>query len=875
MKTTSSVSAVMKVMTVLALLLLGEAALAQDAWLSGRALFSTHCTACHTTTAKAGSSVGDITNAISVQPCMNGSAPSGCAAPGGAARNLTGLTSGQIADLSAYLGTPRHGSLSPLNHGFPGTAVDAAANPTHTFTLSNDGDSSRTGSALLFSGVNASGNTNFSLNVNTCTGTLPAGSSCTVILTFNPQSVQPPGDPDFSTTFNVGHNGFNSLSAATASGRGLKNLEITTASLPPFTATRPNTSGAQTVMIANRLGSTLRLCLENTSTFPASGDFNLVGRTYDSGPGRCATVANPVGDQNITFTPSEDGPRLARFTAQRISGGVPVGPVEFLNLEGNVGPFLSISGAGLTGNALFSGVRQDVNAGAAPVSVLALRNAGNATLRVSSLTVALVPGAGSPEYTLSGCGVGTQITQGGLPCDLSVSFDPVDVGARTTTLLIGYSDVADTPASQRTAVINLQGEGRRGAGLIVRDALGAQVGTGSSEAFGSQNLHITYRRRLVLHNVGTDEGLEVSAPSFVPGSAAFTLVPGASSGCSELPAGFTLPANGRCEVEVRFAPTAVGSYGTSLTLATRPVGAATAPVNFVLNLSGAGVDGRPVLAWQSDVGAPISLVELPGMTAVGTPVSPQVSLRLANPGPGAAALQLLNIVGTDASSFVVAGPAPGRCEFGDTAALLLEGASCAVLISFTPQIAGAKVARLQLVSTGSTPPPLEIRAQSSGPASVVALNAIPASMHLNEVRVGAQSLPATVTLSNGSLVPLVVTSITSSPGFSVVPGSCGALPLSMLPDSSCTLSVRFEPGSVGEASGILRVQVSGLAQPVDVALRGTGTPAADVSGGGCSISNGQSMLDPTLWSLVMLAAAVLYLRRRRSVVSVQDSQHRP
>src|SRR5690606_16616120 len=131
--------------------------------------------------------------------------------------------------------------------------------------------------------------------------------------------------------------------------------------------------------------------------------------------------------------------------------------------------------------------------------------------------------------------------------------------------------------------------------------------------------------------------------------------------------GFTLSGGASCEVDVRFLPTAVTNYASNLTLASRPSGAVTAPINFVLNLSGAGVDGRPALAWQSAVGDPISLLEVPGITAVGTATPPQVSLRLVNPGPGAAALQLLNVIGADASSFVVEGAAPGRCDFSSTA----------------------------------------------------------------------------------------------------------------------------------------------------------------------------------------------------------------
>jgi mono/diheme cytochrome c family protein len=872
-----------KLITGLALLLLlGGHVAAQDAWLRGQALFNSadKCIDCHTSSSKAGSTFNDINTAIngspsSAQPCMNGTASAGCASPTGAARNLKSLSTTDITDIATYLSTPRHATFSPTSHAFDNTAVDFTPKPTRTFTLTNDGDSDRTDSTLSFSGTLTNSDVrNFSVNASACTGPLVVGQSCSVVVTFNPLDVQT--SPPFSTTFGVNHNGFAGSSTATASGKGLKNLEITTASLPPFVVTPPNTSDTKVVTIENRLNSTVRLCLTDALTFSAPGDFHLVGRIPDAGPGRCATVAPPISIQAITFTPTANGPRLARLTAQRISGGALVGPLEVIALEGNVGPFMNISGERLTNNTLFTGMRQDINAGAAEPSVIALRNAGNETMRLSSISISVVTGAGGAEYTASGCTAGTTLAQGA-SCNLSVSFDPIDIGTRTTSLMINYSNAADTPVSRRTASIDLRGQGTRGANLLVRDAGGTTLASGSPVAFGLQNIAITYPRRLTLTNIGTDEGLAVSAPSIVPGTAVFDVVsPSVGNGCPPLAAGFALPPNASCVVDVRFLPTTVANYATSLTLAGAPVGSGAAPTPMVLALSGEGVDGRPNLAWRRDDGSALALLEVPGVTSVGTPTPPQVSLRLANLGPGAAALRLLNVIGVDSSSFALeASGAPGRCSFGESASVLGEGSTCSVVVTFRPQTAGVKTVRLQLVSTGTTPAPLDIRAQASGPAATIApLTATPASMNLNGVRVGAQSAPAMITLANDGTVSAVVTSIDASPGFAFEPGSCGTLPFSIEPRSSCMLAVRFAPSSTGASSGSLRVQVSGVVAPVEVALQGTGAEAADVSGGGCSISDGRSPADPTLWALVLLAAAVLFNRRGRRGSASHDGRPR-
>jgi Abnormal spindle-like microcephaly-assoc'd, ASPM-SPD-2-Hydin len=754
--------------------------------------------------------------------------------------------------------------------------IDSSTTSEGTVTITNERSLPLTYTVPTFSVSNG-----FSVIAQSCgTREVPAGNSCTLTIQFLPRSLPftsetrsatmslalaaKPSDNDPATPEDLDPGTRNVLLSAPARSP----LEITTPVLQPFTATQPNTSAAQAVSIANRLSSNLRLCLvaETGSSFSAPSDFSFVGRSYDAGPQQCATVTTPgaTPSQDIAFTPSAEGPRLARFTVQRVTvGGTLLEPLASIALQGNVGPFATVSGSGLTNNALFAGVRQDVSAGAAVPSVVTLTNSGNQTLRIASVTIPLVAGAASAEYTSSGCGVGSQLGQGA-SCDLSVSFDPAEAGARASQVRIAYSNVADTSASRRTAVIELQGQGTRGASLVVRDAVSNEVATGSAVAFGQQNIAVTYARRMTLSNVGTDETLAVSAPTLTPSASGFEFsAPGGAGSCAPLAAGITLPAGSSCFVDLRFAPTAVDNYSATLALPSRAAGASTALNNFVLNLSGDGVDGRPRLEWQTGAGGALSLLEVPGVTAVGSAAPPQVSLRLANSGPGAAALRVLNIIGSDASSFVIESANAGRCNFDNAAPPLLEGATCEVIIAFRPQTAGAKTGRLQIVSTGTTPAPLEVRAQASGPAATIALSATPDSMNLNEVRIGAQSAPAVLTLANDGTVSAVVTAIEASPGFAFERGSCAALPFSIQPRGSCTLTVRFAPGSTGAATGSLRVQVSGMAAPVEVALQGNGTEEADVSGGGCSISDGRSPTDPTLWTLVLLAALALLARHRR------------
>lgn len=766
--------------------------------------------------------------------------------------------------------------------------IDSATASEGTVTIANERSRPLTYTVPTFSSSNG-----FSVRSQSCaTREVPAGGSCTLTVQFLPRSppfasdnressmnfrLQGTGIPtsDPEPTGGTPNPGTRSVSM---SASALTPLEITTASLLPFTATQPNSSVPQSVSIGNRLAASLRLCLVNEvgSPFSAPGDFILIDRSLEAGE-RCVTVANPGATpiQDVSFKPSASGPRLARFTVQRVNGGTLLEPLVSIALQGNVGPFASVSGTGLTNSALFDGVRQDINAGAATPSVVTLTNAGNQPLRIASISIPFVSGAGNAEYATSGCTASAPLLPSA-SCDLSVSFDPIDVGTRASQLLIGYSDPADTQASRRVAVIGLQGQGTRGATLVVRDAGGNKLAAASSVAFGQQNIAITYMRRITLSNIGTDETLAVSAPVLTPSGSGFEFfAPGGAGSCAPLAAGINLLAGSTCFVDLRFAPAAVSSYSATLRLPNRAAGASSALSDFVLNLSGDGVDGRPRLGWQTTAGGALSLLKVPGLTAVGSASPPQVNLRLANLGPGAAALRLLNVTGADASNFSIDATAPGRCSVDSAAPPLLEGASCEVVITFRPNTAGAKTGGLQIVSTGTTPAPLEIRAQASGPAATISLRATPSSVNLGEVRVGAQSAPATVTITNDGTVAAVVTRFEASAGFAVEQGSCGAPPLSIEPRGNCVVTVRFGPGGAGNASGTLRVQVSGMAAPVEVPLEGTGTAAADVSGGGCSMSDGRSHTDPTLWALALIAGLALHARERRRIGAPARSENSP
>jgi trimeric autotransporter adhesin len=228
-------------------------------------------------------------------------------------------------------------------------------------------------------------------------------------------------------------------------------------------------------------------------------------------------------------------------------------------------------------------------------------------------------------------------------------------------------------------------------------------------------------------------------------------------------------------------------------------------------------------------------------------------LTLVNRGPGGALLKQLNAVGVQASAFAVVG---GTCTPGST---LGEGKSCVAELLFAPSSSGEMSAMVQVASSGTTPPAVTLHGTGlSGAAGTLALSS--SALDFDATRVGARSLPGELVLTNGGQGAIDVTRIDLSGAFSIVATTCPQAPHTMLAGASCKLTLMFSPGQAGPSRGVLEVTTNGVPARLEVVLSGNGVEAADLSSGGCSMVSGDSPLDPTLWSLLLLALGALAYR---------------
>ncbi len=711
-----------------------------------------------------------------------------------------------------------------------------------TITLTN----SRT-STVGFS-LNLNGSADY-LVTNTgtgaCTGfTLPAkvgatAGQCTLRVVFRPQAAG--GATPRSGRLTVGFTAPAGEPAAspasidiTLGGNAILALRPSLTLLSPE-AVASTTTALATVALSNQSAASITLGSLSLGGSGAAAFGIDAGSTCTAGlvraPGASCLVV-------LRYSPTQAGTHDATLT---VNHGAPGGPVT-VNLHGTATPRpqgrLEVGAAALA----FGDVQLAANAS----QTLLLHNAGNQVLAFSAFELG---GSAAADYTVSStaagsCSLSVPLAING-DCMLTLNLRPGALGARNATLTL-RSD-ASNPAEP----VALAGNG-----VPVPAPVLGFVGAAPNDTaldFGAQTLGGLYpTRSMQVRNTGT-AALRISAVA-VSGTG-FSLVD--ASACAA-----DLAPQASCSVSIAFAPTAAGqAFAGALRVTSNAAGSPHSH-----DLRGSGVAYVvPVLAWA----APAGDLQF-GPVSAGA-VSATQSLSLRNLGPGGATLGLLHAVGLDAAVFLV-----GTDDAADSAAcragkLLLEGESCRVDLRFVPGASGLHRAGLQVQSSGSAPAARQL--QGTGLASARAsLQLSATALDFGSSRVGAQSLPMALVLSSPEGAATVrITALAASGPFQIIGGTCPALPFALAAGSSCTLSLGHVPLAQGMDSGSL--QVASDAGPAQaVALQGRGEAAPALSGGGCTLVDGQDPAqDPTLWALVLLAAATLGWRRLRRRAAAQPA----
>jgi hypothetical protein len=257
----------------------------------------------------------------------------------------------------------------------------------------------------------------------------------------------------------------------------------------------------------------------------------------------------------------------------------------------------------------------------------------------------------------------------------------------------------------------------------------------------------------------------------------------------------TVAPAGFCTLSVTFTPTATGIRTGAVTITDNAVGSP-----HQLPLTGTG--GVPVVSLT-----PSSLSF--ASQAVGSTSPPQpATLKNAGDGP-------LSI-----ASITTAGDFAQTNNCGST---VNAGASCTLMVTFTPSAAGRRAGALSITDDAAGSPH-QVSLTGTGFLAGPAVSLIPTSLTFAAQTVGTSSPTQLATLKNTGGATLKIISIGRSGDF-YEGNNC---PTSLVAGSSCTVRVTFTPTSAGPRSGAVTIADNAPGSPHKLPLSGTGSGTGSI-----------------------------------------------
>ncbi|HEX5410930.1 MAG TPA: choice-of-anchor D domain-containing protein [Terriglobia bacterium] len=299
---------------------------------------------------------------------------------------------------------------------------------------------------------------------------------------------------------------------------------------------------------------------------------------------------------------------------------------------------------------------QDLNT-TSPAEMVTVKNGTSSTVSIGSVAIS---GSGSGDFADDSCG--TSIAAGAT-CSISVTFTPITSGVLTATLSI-------TPSSGGTKTVSLSGTGAASSINLSPNPL----------AFPDTTVNTTSAIQTATLSNNTNSTLAITQLFTITGPFAFGATGGTCPGVGQ-----SLAAGGSCTITVVFAPTATGPQTGTVTIFD---GAGSQTLTLAGNgtsSSGSGGTGGGTPAVS------LSTTSLDfGWVLVGTTSGAQ-SITLSNIGTGS-----LSISGIGAT-------APFN-ESNNCGSSVAAGASCTILVMFSPTSGGGQAGTLTVSDNASGSP---------------------------------------------------------------------------------------------------------------------------------------------------------------------------
>ncbi len=149
---------------------------------------------------------------------------------------------------------------------------------------------------------------------------------------------------------------------------------------------------------------------------------------------------------------------------------------------------------------------------------------------------------------------------------------------------------------------------------------------------------------------------------------------------------------------------------------------------------------------------------------------------------------------------------------------IAAGASCRIMISFTPTALGIVSGSVTITdSAANSPQSISVKGRGINPVTFA-----PGQLNFGTVSVGSSSSPVSTVLTNNQAVALTISSISIVGNDRADYSQANTCPSSLVAGGTCTITVTFTPRAKGTRTATIKVVDSASTSPQGVRLSGTG-----------------------------------------------------
>ena len=491
----------------------------------------------------------------------------------------------------------------------------------------------------------------------------------------------------------------------------------------------------------------------------------------------------PIGvvcEITIGFTPLAAGSRSAVGTIATSSGNIN------FNVSGT-GVAATPPGTVTVSPGSLTFASQEVGT-PSPAQFVNITNTGATPVSLQNSVVIGVDRFDFPNFIQSSAGCPNPgLIQPGATCQVNVDFDPTAPGARSATLQISGNFTTSPQTVSLSGTATAQQASLNPTSLTFA---GTQVGTTSAP------------QTVTLTNTSTTQNLtsiQVGAPS-----ANFNL---ATNTCPAV-----LAPSGSCTFSVTFTPASAGNTGGSLQVTDSD------PAQQSVFLSGLGLNPTATLQ------VPIQTQFFFGRMTIGS--SATLGVDLVNIGNTGLTFTL-QPGGANPGDFTATPTITSTCT-GASPFTITPGGNCFVTLTFTPTVAGARLATVTVSST-ATNTPQTLNLSGTGEAATT-VNFLPSTLLFPATGVGSSSADEFAILANigtvGDVLRFAFIGGANPGDFQIDFSFSGPFQSNcefssvLNAEATCYIPVKFTPTILGLRTATLTINDTATGNPHSIALQG-------------------------------------------------------